>query len=186
MANNKITILFIRVSLLFVMLVGYASSFVQAQDQQTVPKENTEQATPQDKNKNKNKNKKKVAEKTLLIEVTSNKRKENIQDVPASVSAFSSTELEDRRVETVADTAALVPNYFVADWGNGGTSFHAIRGQSNIAQASVPLASMWMMSHFPYLLFGAVLTPTFLTLNESKCCVVLREICTVPTLPQGL
>lgn len=87
----------------------------------------------------------------MLIEVTSNKRKENIQDVPAAVSAFGGTDLEDRRVENVADVADLVPNYTTNDWGSG-FSFFSIRGQSNIAQYSNPIGIF--VDDVPIGLFG--------------------------------
>lgn len=121
-------------ALVMVIFVGYSVSlFAQTQKEQKVV-ESTELTKPAKNKKTKNQDE----EKTLLIEVTSNKRKENIQDVPASVSAFGSAELEDRRIETVTDTADLVPNYTVANWGTG-FAFHSMRGQSNISNYSNPI-----------------------------------------------
>ncbi|WP_321418358.1 TonB-dependent receptor [uncultured Desulfobacter sp.] len=44
------------------------------------------------------------------ITVTANKRKENVQEIPMSITAFSETELEDAGIEDISGVIDMVPN----------------------------------------------------------------------------
>ncbi len=61
------------------------------------------------------------------ITVTAQKREENVQDVPAAITAITETELEDSGVETVADVVDMIPNLSVSQ-GLGGFNGVSIRG----------------------------------------------------------
>ena len=70
-------------------------------------------------------------EKTLRLEsvmVTAEKRKADLQDIPSSISAFSETDIEDARIQTIQDLSRLTPNMYIANWGIRGTSYVFIRG----------------------------------------------------------
>ena len=60
--------------------------------------------------------------------VTAEKRTEDIQDIPSSISAFSDTEIQDARIMTIQDLSNVVPNLYIANWGIRGTSYVFIRG----------------------------------------------------------
>lgn len=62
------------------------------------------------------------------IVVTAQKRSENVQKVPISITALSSAAIEDRKVSGVADLAKLVPSMFVSQ--NYGANVVSIRGIS--------------------------------------------------------
>ena len=56
---------------------------------------------------------------TLELEemtVTAEKREENIQEVPMSVSAYSEISLEDAGVDDVRDVAVMVPNFHLGNY----------------------------------------------------------------------
>lgn len=72
------------------------------------------------------------AEPTLVDEiiVTAQRRAESIQDVPISVSAFGSADLDGLRVERVEDLARLAPNLTFAPSADIKTSSTSLRGIS--------------------------------------------------------
>lgn len=105
---------------------------IDSKDKTPVPTNNDET------NKNNKKNNSVTTEHTVLIEVTSNKRKENIQNVAASVSAFTQENIENKKIEDVNSLSTYIPNYQTGVY-NPGFVLHAIRGQSNITQASSPI-----------------------------------------------
>ncbi|WP_321390041.1 hypothetical protein [uncultured Desulfuromusa sp.] len=51
------------------------------------------------------------------ITVTAQKREENIQDVPVSMSLFDSMAIEDRMIETIDDIAKYSPGLKVINYG---------------------------------------------------------------------
>ena len=68
------------------------------------------------------------------VTVTARKRGENIQDVPASVTALSEIQIEDADIESTTEIYRYVPNFNSPTMGNGGFSYYSIRGQSNFTQ----------------------------------------------------
>jgi len=64
------------------------------------------------------------------IVVTARQRSEELQDVPAQVTAFNAAAIEDRGIERPADFIASVPNVTFVETQNAGTSFLVIRGIS--------------------------------------------------------
>ncbi|PIE70961.1 MAG: TonB-dependent receptor [Deltaproteobacteria bacterium] len=60
--------------------------------------------------------------------VTAEKRKEDVQDVPSSISAFSDTDIKDAHITTIHDLSNVVPNLYIANWGIRGTSYVFVRG----------------------------------------------------------
>ena len=63
------------------------------------------------------------------ITVTAEKRPETVQRVPASISAFSGTQLEDANITNFADIANLVPNLAIITANNNRNTTIQIRNQ---------------------------------------------------------
>ncbi len=68
--------------------------------------------------------------------VTARKVEESIQDVPASITAFSAEDIANRSIEELEDVAILTPGLTFEDYSNGGFGTPVIRGgsQFNITQ----------------------------------------------------
>lgn len=62
------------------------------------------------------------------ITVTAEKKAQNVQEVPSSLSAFSDTQIQDAGINTIQDLSNVVPNLYIANWGIRGTSYVFIRG----------------------------------------------------------
>ena len=62
------------------------------------------------------------------VEVTAEKRKEDLQDVPISISTFSETQIRDSGIASLQDFSLQVPNLFISNWGFRGNSFVFVRG----------------------------------------------------------
>jgi iron complex outermembrane receptor protein len=62
------------------------------------------------------------------VVVTAEKRAEQAQDVPTSITAFSGMDVEDSRITTIQDLSLEVPNLFISNWGMRGNSFVFVRG----------------------------------------------------------
>ncbi len=60
--------------------------------------------------------------------VTAEKKTENLQDVPLSVTVFSEQQIEDAGLTTIQDISRRTPNLFIANWGFRGNSFVFTRG----------------------------------------------------------
>lgn len=81
---------------------------------------------------------------TLTVEtvtVTARERKEDIQKVPAQVTAFTADTIQAKGVQTPADFLNAVPNVTFIPTQNAGTSFIVIRGISQ-ARNSEPSAAI--------------------------------------------
>ncbi len=78
---------------------------------------------------------KKKKNESYLIQVTAQKRKQNIQDVPGSVSAFNVKQIQDADIKSTNEIHEYVPNFSSYSMDNG-YSFHSIRGQSNFIMHS--------------------------------------------------
>ena len=75
------------------------------------------------------------------IVVFATKREENLQEVPVSITAFSASQLENNRIESVQDVARLTPGFTGSSFNNSSPIF-AIRGANNTfsqAGASKPV-----------------------------------------------
>lgn len=62
------------------------------------------------------------------IVVTSRKRSESLQDVPATISAFTAADIESIGVSNMRDYANLVPNFFLVETQASAFTFVNIRG----------------------------------------------------------
>jgi len=62
------------------------------------------------------------------IVVTARKRLENLQDVPDSISAFSASQIEERRIDRIADALALTPGVHMISDQDAGTNIITVRG----------------------------------------------------------
>ena len=85
--------------------------------------------------------------------VTAEKREENIQDVPASVTALSEIQIEDANIESTNEIHKFVPNFTAFDYGGFGFSYYSIRGLSNFTAQTgvvgvyiddVPMITTWL------------------------------------------
>jgi len=65
-----------------------------------------------------------------VIVVTAQRRAEDLQDVPVSVSALSGEQLDNMRLQSVDDIVALAPSLQVQSPGGEGTPIFALRGIS--------------------------------------------------------
>jgi iron complex outermembrane recepter protein len=70
------------------------------------------------------------------VVVTANKRSQNVQDVPASVSVQSGELLLERRQEQLSDYAAYVPGLNVGNLGKAGLASVNLRGVSSVSDAA--------------------------------------------------
>ncbi len=75
-----------------------------------------------------------------VIEVTSRQRKENIQEVPMSITVFGEQDIEDLGIERAADFISLTPNMTMVEAQNAGTSFITIRGLTQVRNGESPVA----------------------------------------------
>lgn len=69
------------------------------------------------------KNANKISKQNIELEtitVTAEKREENIQDVPVSVTALSGIQIEDTGVETIEELTAYIPNMIIHQFGPRG------------------------------------------------------------------
>lgn len=73
----------------------------------------------------------KGAEKLETITVTAQKRKENIQDVPVSITALSDIQVEDAGINDMKDLSFYTPNLFIVKSGNHAEQAPIIRGMFN-------------------------------------------------------
>lgn len=62
--------------------------------------------------------------------VTANKREENVQNVPASITPISETQIEDQRIETIDDVFRYAPNIYITRTSSVpiGSTFGSVRG----------------------------------------------------------
>lgn len=68
------------------------------------------------------------------ISVTAQKKEENLQDVPESISVISAQDLEDAHVSDTTELYQVVPNFFSASTGNRAfsSSLFKMRGMGNL------------------------------------------------------
>jgi iron complex outermembrane receptor protein len=70
------------------------------------------------------------------IVVTARKRAEDLRDVPLSITAFSSEQLERRNIESLADVAAATPGLTYFETLNGTLGTPVIRGLTQVNLSS--------------------------------------------------
>lgn len=70
------------------------------------------------------------------IDVTASKKTESLQDVPAAVTVLTDIELEDRKIDSVADIARYTPNFSNFSTGIMGLFTPNIRGKSGESSGS--------------------------------------------------
>src|SRR5262252_8645594 len=74
------------------------------------------------------------------VVVTARKRDESLHDVPVTVNAFSSAEIEAAGIERPQDFVALTPNVTLVQTQNQGTSFITVRGISQARNSEPSVA----------------------------------------------
>lgn len=74
------------------------------------------------------------------IVVTARKRDERLLDVPVSMTAFTSQEIDSAGIETPRDFISLTPNVTLVETQNAGTSFLTIRGVSQARNSEMSAA----------------------------------------------
>jgi len=62
------------------------------------------------------------------IVVTARKRTENLQDVPDSITAFSASMIEERRIDRIADAIEVTPGVHMISDQDAGTNIITVRG----------------------------------------------------------
>jgi iron complex outermembrane receptor protein len=83
------------------------------------------------------------------VVVTARKRTESMQDVPISVTVFTSQDIEDAGIERPQDFIGLTPNVTIVDTANAGDTQVTIRGQYSTRDAE---------SSFAYVVDGVLIT----------------------------
>jgi iron complex outermembrane receptor protein len=74
------------------------------------------------------------------IVVTARLRAENLQEVPAAITAFSAKTLQDAGVRDYGDFVALTPNVSLVEAESVGQSFLTIRGLTEVRNGQAPVA----------------------------------------------
>jgi len=72
-----------------------------------------------------------VTPEELEITVTAQKREENVQEVPISITTFSREDLEDSQINSLQGIANSTPNFSIFSQGGRTFTFYSIRGLSN-------------------------------------------------------
>ena len=78
------------------------------------------------------------------VTVTANKQEENIQEIPASISALSETQLEDANIYLVEDLAKRVPNLSFFTGGTNLMNFATMRGIRSDPHNNVSAVAMYI------------------------------------------
>ena len=83
-----------------------------------------------------------VSAQSLLEEivVTARKVRENIQDAPITVNAFTAEQIEEAGITQTGDFIQLIPNVTMAESQTIGTSFLTVRGLSRVRNGELPVA----------------------------------------------
>ena len=68
--------------------------------------------------------------------VTAQRREENLQDVPTSITALDSKEIQNRGIDRVFDLQNSIPNFYLGDGTFNFASFSSIRGIAGSSRAS--------------------------------------------------
>jgi iron complex outermembrane recepter protein len=86
------------------------------------------------------------------IVVTARKRDESLQNVPITVSVFTTQEIQSAGIESPRDFIAMVPNMTLVETQNVGNSFISIRGisQARNSEPSVAVLVDGVLETNPY------------------------------------
>jgi|GEM_PF-4622925 len=105
-------------------------------------------------------------ESTFNIDVTAQKRKQKIQDVAGSVSAFNSKQVEDASIDSTNEISTYVPNFstFGTTSGGMGFSYYGIRGQTNFNSFSNSVGIY--IDGVPRLLSGNVTDSSIMNIDQ--------------------
>lgn len=82
--------------------------------------------------------------KLETITVTSQKREENIQEVPASITALSEIQIEDAGIKDMEDLAYYTPNLHIVKIGNHAEQYPVIRGMFNRMTSGNPVVEVFV------------------------------------------
>ncbi len=74
------------------------------------------------------------------IVVTARRREESLIEVPASVTAFTQSDIDSAGITSARDFIALTPNVTLVETQNAGTSFVVIRGISQARNSEPSVA----------------------------------------------
>jgi iron complex outermembrane receptor protein len=102
------------------------------------------------------------------IVVTAEKIKQNIQDVPMSISALSAAQIEDAGITSITDVSDEIPNLYIVNWGSRRDAFVYIRGFGSSRQQDSAVGLY--VDDVPLINVGTFLTE----LNEIERIEVLR------------
>lgn len=67
------------------------------------------------------------------IVVTARKREERLQEIPLSVTAFTTGDMAKRSIKDMKDIARFTPGFSFGDFGGGGATAPVIRGANQVA-----------------------------------------------------
>jgi iron complex outermembrane receptor protein len=70
------------------------------------------------------------------IIVTAQRREENLQNVPTSITALENKEIQNRGIDRVIDLQNSIPNFFLGDGTFNGRAYSSIRGIAGASRAS--------------------------------------------------
>lgn len=106
------------------------------------------------------------------ITVTAQKKEENVQDVPISMTVLDSLEIEDRKIEKVTDIALSTPSLSFVNMNFGGWTFPVMRG----------LGSNWTLASSTTMFVDGIPVSNYMGFDE-----VLMDIERIEVLkgPQG-
>ncbi len=65
--------------------------------------------------------------------VTARRREESLQEIPLSVTAFTSADMSKRNIQDMKDIARFTPGFSFQDYGGGGATAPVIRGANQVA-----------------------------------------------------
>src|SRR3546814_989695 len=90
------------------------------------------------------------------IVVTANRRTENVQDGPLSITAISSSDIESERIQSTSDLGRLVPT--ITDAGlpavsGGGLTIRGIRGNDRSARSEEHTSELQSLMRISYAVF---------------------------------
>jgi len=109
-----------------------------------------------------------IIELTRVV-ITAQKRKEDIRDVPLSVSVLSGEQLQSQQINTIEDVTRNVPNISFSSQGGSGLGTVEIRGVSSLAgSATVALYLDDVSLTVPNTPYGGMAEPRFFDLQDAE------------------
>lgn len=114
------------------------------------------------------------------IVVTARRRDERLQDVPAAVTAFSSTSLQNMQATNVGDLQGSVPNLTIHE-GDASNAVVYVRGVGQIDSLAFADPGVGIYVDDVYLGRAQAPSSTCTTWTGSRCCAGLRARSTAAT-----